>query len=317
MSISSKNVVSRITGAVVLGFALMCNAALAQVSIGIGYSDQPSELNDRQKERLQSMLLGLLSEGGSGGAGISENGLVCVPKAHFVRVDSVSNGMTLIHTVVIDLTLSVMHLIDGSVLSSGTKRISASGSSLARAVDNALGKISTSDSVLSKIISASRDRYVDMYTKKCAGIIKKAESYRLEKRIDEATALLMSVPAEAEECSEKAMKKIQEMYAAMADRECKTYILKARSSIANQQYESAMDYVASVDPLSSCYKEALAIAKEIENKVDESKRIAMQEARKERKDNFELEKKRIEAARDVAIEYCKSRLSTYNLILLK
>ncbi|MBM4150576.1 MAG: hypothetical protein FJ219_02880 [Ignavibacteria bacterium] len=291
------------------------NVVLSQIGIGFGYPDDLSVLSYEQFQRLESKITTIASKEGSGGSGMSEHGLVCIPRISVSRDEQVDGGLSKTNVIALECTFSVTHMLDGSVLASIEKKIAGTGSNREKAIDNAINKINTSDSTLLKLFSSAREKYKTMYIAKCESIIKKAEVKKTGRQYEEALALLMSVPPEAQPCFDKAMKATQSVYIALSDQQCKQHLLSARTYLSNQNYDEALNELSMIDPMSTCYKEALSISKEVESKITTEQNKQWQEKQQIRKENIELQKMRINAVKEIVVSYYKSKQVNYNIII--
>ena len=298
--------------AIILSFTTKLSS---QIGIGFGYPEDYSVLTYEQFQRLESKITTIASKEGSGGSGMSEYGLVCIPRISIVRDEQIDAGLSKTNVITLECTFSITHMLDGTVLASIEKRIAGTGSNRNKAVDNAINKVNTSDTVLIKLFSSAREKYKTMYITKCEGIIKKAEVKKTGRQYEEALALLISVPQEAQPCFDKAMKAMQSVYTALSDQQCKQHLLSARTYISNQNYEDGLNELSLIDPMSTCYKEALSISKEVESKITTEQNKEWQEKQQIRKDNVELQKMRIEAVKEIVVSYYKSKQANYNIIV--
>jgi hypothetical protein len=287
----------------------------AQIGIGFGYPESESVLSYEHFQRLESKITSLATVGGSGGSGISESGLVCIPRISVVKDEQVETGLSKTNLITLEVTFVVNHMLDGLTFASVVKNISGTGSNRDKAINNAINKVSVSDTTLIKLFSTARDKYTNMYITKCESIIKKADVKKSGRQYEEALALLMSVPPEAQQCYEKAMKATQSIYIALSDQECKQHILNARTYISNQRYSDGLNELSFIDPLSTCYKEAMTMAKEVESKITAEQNRAWTEKQQSRKDEVELKKMRIDAIKEIVVSYYKSKQANYNIIV--
>ncbi|MFN5006140.1 MAG: hypothetical protein ACK5GO_01440 [Ignavibacteria bacterium] len=287
----------------------------SQIGIGFGYPEDFSVLTYEHFQRLESKITTIASKEGSGGSGMSEYGLVCIPRISIVRDEQIDAGLSKTNVITLECTFSITHMLDGTVLASIEKKIAGTGSSRDKAVDNAINKINTSDSTLLKLFSSAREKYKTMYVAKCESIIKKAEVKKTGRQYEEALALLMSVPPEAQPCFDKAMKATQSVYISLSDQQCKQHLLSARTYLSNQNYDEALNELSMIDPMSTCYKEALSISKEVESKITTEQNKQWQEKQQIRKENIELQKMRIDAVKEIVVSYYKSKQVNYNIII--
>lgn len=67
-----------------------------------------------------------------------------------------------------------------------------------------------------------------------------------------------------------------------------------------------------INPETSCYNEAQGIIKDIDSKITEAEKRDWEFKQRQYKDNIELEKNRINAVKDIAVAYYKSKPTTVN-----
>lgn len=315
MSISNKRFILHFLFYSLVGIISLENVVFSQIGIGFGYPNDITVMTYEQFQRLESKITTIASKEGSGGAGMSEHGLVCIPRISISRDEQVDGGLSKINVIALECTFSITHMLDGSVLASLEKTISGTGSNRDKAIDNAINKVNTTDSSLLKLFASARDKYKNMYITKCESIIKKADVKKSGRQYEEALALLMSVPSEAEQCYDKAMKATQSIYVALSEQECKQHLLNARTYISNQNYQDGLNELSFIDPLSSCYKEAMNMAREVESKITAEQSKLWEEKKQARKDNVELQKIRIDAVKEIVVSYYKSKQDNYNIIV--
>jgi hypothetical protein len=299
-------------------FLLLCfstQIAISQIGIGFGYPEDESILTYEHFQRLESRILSFASIGGNGGSGLSESGLVCIPRVSIIKDEQIETGLSKTNLITLEFTFVVNHLLDGSTFATIVKNVSGTGSTRDKAINNALNKISTTDTTFLRFFTIARDKYTNMYVSKCESIIKQADVKKSGRQYEEALALLMSVPPEAQQCYDKAMKATQSIYIALSDQECKQHILNARTYISNQRYSDGLNELSFIDPLSTCYKEATTMAKEVESKITAEQNRAWTEKQQSRKDEVELKKMRIDAVKDIVVSYYKSKQANYNIII--
>jgi hypothetical protein len=86
--------------------------------------------------------------------------------------------------------------------------------------------------------------------------------------------------------------------------------------LAGNNYNSALNILSQVDPSTNCNKEAQALIQKIEPKVDAAEREALKIQMKIYSDAVELEKQRINAAKDIAVAYYNRTQPTYNYLYI-
>jgi hypothetical protein len=97
---------------------------------------------------------------------------------------------------------------------------------------------------------------------------------------------------------------------------CKQFLLKSKTAIASKDYYNASNFLIQINPETSCYNEAQDILKEISSKITEAEKREWDLKQKQYKDNIDLEKRRINAVKDIAVAYYKSKPKTVNYTYL-
>ena len=134
---------------------------------------------------------------------------------------------------------------------------------------------------------------------------------------DKAIALLMSVPEEVPSCYNNIQDKAIEAYKAFQTQKCSELIQKAKSSMSSNDYIGALNSLSKIDPSTKCFTEVQLIVKSAEAKINAEEKKQWDFQMKQYNDAVNLEKRRIEAIKEIAISYYKSvpsRVSYYNLI---
>ena len=77
-----------------------------------------------------------------------------------------------------------------------------------------------------------------------------------------------------------------------------------------------LNILIDINPNASCYNEVITITKEINNKLINDEKARLELALQKYNDKISLEKKRIDAYKDIAVEYAKNqpKTVTYNNI---
>ena len=216
-----------------------------------------------------------------------------------------------------DLSLFIKQVDNNMIFSTISKPLKGSGSSKELAIANAISKITTNDPDFKIFIETGKLKIVSYYETRCVDIIKKSDTYLKMQQYEQALGLLMSVPEEVSSCYDKIQGKAIETYKAYQTQRCTELIQKAKTTLAGNDYAGALNILSDIDPSASCFNEAQTIAKLAEKKVDVEEKKQWDFQMKQYNDVVSLDKRRIEAIKEIAISYYKSQPTTisYNYII--
>ncbi len=80
--------------------------------------------------------------------------------------------------------------------------------------------------------------------------------------------------------------------------------------------QDRLNVLLQIDPISDCFNEAQNRIKSIENKITEQKKDERELEIRKYENEVELEKKRIEAIKEIAVAYYQRTQPTYNYNVL-
>ncbi|MCQ2351542.1 MAG: hypothetical protein MJ003_06170 [Paludibacteraceae bacterium] len=178
---------------------------------------------------------------------------------------------------------------------------------------NIVKGINTKSPQLAEFMEEGKQKVIDYYNANCDNIIKKAESLSFQKDYEAALYELTSVP-EVCDCYDRALAKTKEVYQAYIDYMCDVNLAQAKAAWAAEQNsegaKKAGEFMANILPDAKCYGDAQTLYSEIKGKVLDDWKFEM----KMWQDNVDLEKQRIDAARQVGIAYGNHQQPTSYLL---
>ncbi|PZF72672.1 hypothetical protein [Taibaiella soli] len=281
-----------------------------------GYSDDiplaivmPNNADDNMGEQqfsvLKSRLTQAASNAGMAAMDYSSSFAVC-PKIAVTDASTVEGGMEAIQVVSFDVTFSIKEIDNNLVFASTTKHLKGSGKTKQAALSNGFSKIDPQDREIASFFSQGKQKIVAYYQTKCAGLITQADHLNAQRNYEAALGILMSVPSEVS-CYAQVQEKAVSVFKAYQNQQCSKTMQKAKAEIAATNYSSALSYLQDIDPGSNCNNDANALIKSIGNKVTETQRQQYELTMKIYNDDRALQKWRLQAMKEVAIEYYKSR----------
>ena len=205
-------------------------------------------------------------------------------------------------TLTVELELFVGNNFTGEKFASTSVTINGAGRNEAKAYSAAFSSLGPNNVQIQNFLKDAKRRVNEYYEVQMPNIITKAKGFAIRHEYEEALCLLTSVPTCCNKYNlvEKCMLDIYQEY---VDYDCSVKVNKARAIWnASQDKEGAAlagAYLASIDPASSCWDEALTLADQIRMRIGDDWEFAKELQR----DAVQLEKARIEAIRAIGVAY--------------
>lgn len=216
----------------------------------------------------------------------------------------------------LDVTLYIGDGIDGKKFASQSLTIKGVGTNETKAYIEAVKSIKQNDPMLQSFVSKAKIKIIDYYNSRCDQVIKESQNLVNQNRYDDAIYMLTTIPEECTDCYNKAMTAILPVFKKKIDKDCKLRLAQA-NSIWNSNPNSdganqAGEILSSIDPQSSCIKEAQELSRKIGKRVLE---LEGREWKYKMDTEINLEKDRIKAIRDigVAVGNGQPKTVTYNV----
>ncbi len=184
------------------------------------------------------------------------------------------------------------------------------GQSEQKAVISAINQINVRSVDTRRFMDNVRTKILDYYAGRLPAIIAKAESLASMTRYEEALKVLSAVPESLDEYPQVAQLMV-DIYTDCIDRDAKKLISEAKVQMVQENYNLAMKTLIKIDPNSSLFPQADAMVTQIKAKLDAEKAAELQremeqyerekeQAQREYEDNVELQKMKIDAAKEIA-----------------
>lgn len=214
----------------------------------------------------------------------------------------VTSGLRPLVTLTSELELYVGNNYTGEKFASTSIVLNGAGRNESKAYTAAFGSISTGNAQIQKFLKDAKRKVNEYYETQVPNIIRQARGFSIRREYEEALCLLTSVPtccsryAEVEQC-------MLEIYQQYVDYDCAVKVNKARTIWnASQDKEGAVlagAYLASIDPASSCWGDALSLAEIIRTRIGDDWEFSKELMR----DAVMLEKAKIEAIRAIGVAF--------------
>lgn len=192
------------------------------------------------------------------------------------------------------------------------------GSNETKSLINAVRGLNANNAKISALLKNGKKKIMEYFDNNYSNILKDAERKASLQQYERAIALVASIPA----CSKGgdiATQTMLTIYTKYLDKYNQMLLNKANAIWnARQSYVAATEageILALIDPEAACYKDAVKLATEIKSQVRKDIDFEMRE---KYHNDIELEKKRIEAIRDIGVAFGKGQKEqTTNLTWLK
>jgi len=291
-------------------FAQNNSNTVGKIALSVIMPDNVEGLNESQLSKLQNKITQIVSNSGLAASGYNNN-FVIYPKFSISESSVVESGMQDLTIINCDLTLIIKQVENNVIFATINKQLKGNGKSNSLAISNVLTKINTSDQDYKNFIEIGKTKIIQYYESKCSDILLKSESLAKMKQYEEAVGLLMSVPEEVP-CFVKVQAKSIETYKLFQIQQCKSQLQQAKSEFAANKYNAGLQILSQIDPSTPCYIESQSMFSSIANKVDQEEKKQWEYKMKQHDDNVALEKMRVDAVKEIAVSYYKSRTNTIN-----
>jgi hypothetical protein len=288
-----------------------------KIRLSIITPENIDKLDYSQLSRINSKFNDIVTQSGFSGDATYSNGFVVYPKILVNEVREADGGMFRIFSVSIDVTIVVMQYSTKTIFQSMTFELKGSGDSKKNAIDNAIRSMKTSNDDFTNFFNTSRSKIVNYFALNCNDILRNGDLLVSQKKYAEAFATYLTIPSEVE-CFQKAIPSVISAFKQYQNSTCLELLQNAKARFGNRDFTGSLEYLSKVDPESKCYAESNKLINECFKNVSdiEARNFAfLKEAYQTEKS---LESKRIDAARDISIEYYRSRptVINYNSLIL-
>lgn len=262
--------------------------------------EQVDTLAPMAQTKLESKIRQIITMNGmDGGASFSN---FCIVANLVEGSKEVTNGLRPLVNVTTDLELFVGNNFTGEKFASIAITLNGAGRNESKAYGSAFGGITTGNAQIQKFLKDAKQKVNKYYETQVPSIINQARGFAIRRDFEEALCLLNSVPTccskylEVERC-------MLEIYQQYVDYDCTVKVNKARAVWnASQDKDGAAlagAYLASIEPASSCWEDALALAESIRARIGDDWEFSKELMR----DSVILEKTKIEAIRAIGVAF--------------
>jgi len=221
-----------------------------------------------------------------------------------------------------DITLFVGDAIENKVYANTTITLKGVGTNENKAFIDAIKQINVQSKDLKDFLEEAKTKIVSYYATQCDIIINKAEALKGQEAYDEALYNLALVPDICKDCYFKCLNEMSIVYDLKINSEGKKLLDKAITTwAANPNQDGAnesSEFVKQINPKAKCIPDASKLLRSINSKLiaDEKERLRKEEEYEKRQQVIDaenakqqaiLEKERINAYKQIAVEYAKNQ----------
>ena len=275
-------------------------------TLGIVMPQPTNDFNQEQITKLETKIVQIVNN--SDGMTVDyTNDFVIYPVISVEESNRVEGGMQNITVTSIEVSFFIKQISKNIVFSSVSKKIKGSGNNKAQSISNAISQINVNDRSYVQFLINGKTKILKYYNDNCSSIINTANTLSTEQDYEQSISILQSIPSVCTSCYNQAQEKSLEIYKKYQTLLCTKNIAKAKDAIALNNYDGAFQSLEIIDPNSTFYPEVKKLIAEISSKVE----------RKERQE-FDLEKQRINAEKEIAKAYYSRtvKLTNYNILVL-
>ena len=287
-----------------------------KISLSVVMPENLEGLSVKQLSQIETKIISIVTANGLGASGFNHN-FVIFPKFEITKSEVYGGGMEDIYNIGGQITLVIKQTLGNITFSTISKDFNASGRGKAEAITNSISKLNTNDQDFQVFIEKGKTRIIQYYESKCTDLIVQADGMAKRQSYEEALMTLLSIPSEVS-CYSKVQAKSIEIYKNYQSYRCGALLQQAQSDASQNDYSSSLSSLSQIDPSSKCGQAAKALMGKIEAKIDADNRQQFEATMMVYKDAVQLEKQRINAVRDIAVEYARNqpKPATNNYLIL-
>lgn len=221
-----------------------------------------------------------------------------------------------------DITFFIGDAIENKIFANTVISTSGVGTNENKAFIDALKQINTRNKKIETFLEDGKTKIISYYSIQCDFIIKKTESLKQQEKYSEAIYTLAQVPDVCKDCYLKCLKEMSIIYDLKINADGNARLSEANaiwSANPNKEgAQKAINLIMEINPQATCYTKATVLLKTINKKIiaDEKERLRREEEFNKRqqvidsenaKQQAEIEKQRINAYRQIAVEYIQNQ----------
>ena len=201
-----------------------------------------------------------------------------------------------------EMNLYIVDAYAKTIFSSTSFTVRGLGETETKCYLNAISHMPMQSPAIAKFIEDGKTKIIEYYDHEGEQLLKKAMFLAGQKQYEEALYWATLIPQQSKHY-DAALAAGLDIYQRYIDNQCAINLAAARQAWAAEQNKNgayaAGEYLANILPDAGCYDEAMELYREIKGKVLEDWQFEM----KQYQDGIDLEKLRIESARQIGVAY--------------
>jgi hypothetical protein len=307
------------------------------------YVSPQLEIPDEAKRLLETKLSQIASANGMGGSQANPR-FIITAVSNVMSKDIVAGPPQMI-ALNVELTLFIGDAVTNTIFATHTVPLKGVGTNENKAFIEALKSLNVRNRLVSDLVKEGKEKIIAFYETQCEFLLQQSRSLADRAQFAEAIYELSTIPEVSQGCYFKSLDLASDIFQRKIDTDCAQTLSKAKSiwsaKLNPEGAEEVGQLMEMIHPLSSCQPDVQALLNSIESKLkaDEqarwqfklrqyADRVAAQkeevriaeeksirddfyrEAQSQR--NLELDKLRVSANRDVAMEFARNQPKTVN-----
>ena len=289
------NLLRKLSFSLVFVLAALSLRAQAVIDLSAYIDDETAaQLGDNNAAALKNKISKIITRNGmADAAGL----FVVTPTLTITDDGAVDTGMTTLHVLRADLTLSVKNLFEDTVFGSQTISLQANGKSMEACMRSLINKVNVNDARFAKLIGDVQQGIADYYTRQMPKILAKVNSLVAREEYEDAMAALAVIPESVDEYEAVEELKVQ-VYDKLLAGEVTRAVAQADILVRQGDIDGALELCRAGNPVSPNYGEVIRFLNRLDAQAAAAEAAAMeQELRK-----MDAEAMRARTQQEAAVE---------------
>ena len=289
------NLLRKLSFSLVFVLAALSLRAQAVIDLSAYIDDETAaQLGDNNAAALKNKISKIITRNGmADAAGL----FVVTPTLTITDDGAVDTGMTTLHVLRADLTLSVKNLFEDTVFGSQTISLQANGKSMEACMRSLINKVNVNDARFAKLIGDVQQGIADYYTRQMPKILAKVNSLVAREEYEDAMAALAVIPESVDEYEAVEELKVQ-VYDKLLAGEVTRAVAQADILVRQGDIDGALELCRACNPVSPNYGEVIRFLTRLDAQAAAAEAAAMeQELRK-----MDAEAMRARTQQEAAVE---------------
>lgn len=282
------------------------------------YLPEAMSLPTEAKNLLETKLNQITTSNGIGGSQVNPRFIITASVN--VGTKDVIAGPPQLIAQNLEITLFIGDAISNTKFSNVTIPLKGVGTNENKALIEAFKTLSPKNKAVAAFLEEGKNKIISYYTSQCNFINKDVDALAALEKYDEAIYKLSIIPEVSKDCYFNSLDRIKIIYQQKIDADGKAKLLQAQTIWLTTKNtigaEEAAGILSKINPMTSVKSEADAMIKMMESQLNAAAKVEWQMKVQESSIQYDLEKSRITAYREIALEYLRKqpKTVTYNNI---